>query len=79
MCFQGLYPASHGIIDNSMYDTASGKLFKVGRNTSLEPFWWEKEPVRINSFKIVGQITSSGYTARVYIHAFFYDLPNKIP
>lgn len=55
ICFQGLYPASHGIIDNSMYDTASGKLFKVGRNVSLEPFWWEKEPVSISTFRIVSE------------------------
>ena len=45
--FQGLYPESHGIIDNNMYDMNIGKRFYLGSNTSSDPRWWGGEPVSI--------------------------------
>ncbi|XP_035215665.1 ectonucleotide pyrophosphatase/phosphodiesterase family member 3-like isoform X2 [Stegodyphus dumicola] len=47
----GLNPPSHGIIDNSMYDPFTRKLFKVGKPETLESFWWEKEPIWITAEK----------------------------
>ncbi|CAK8697231.1 unnamed protein product [Clavelina lepadiformis] len=41
----GLYPESHGIIDNSMYDHEFGAAFKVGRTEAFKPRWWGGEPI----------------------------------
>ncbi|XP_053394488.1 uncharacterized protein LOC123525750 isoform X2 [Mercenaria mercenaria] len=41
----GLYPESHGIIDNNMYDMEIGKRFYLGSNTSGDPRWWGGEPI----------------------------------
>ncbi|XP_029649912.1 uncharacterized protein LOC115223464 [Octopus sinensis] len=38
----GLYPESHGIIDEEMYDPGQNKSFT---STSSEPFWWGGEPI----------------------------------
>lgn len=45
MPLQGLYPESHGIIDNNMYDHEIGKRFYLGSETSADPRWWGGEPV----------------------------------
>ncbi|XP_060581540.1 uncharacterized protein LOC132738125 isoform X2 [Ruditapes philippinarum] len=41
----GLYPESHGIIDNNMYDINIGKRFYLGSETSSDPRWWGGEPI----------------------------------
>lgn len=41
----GLYPESHGIIDNNMYDMEIGKRFYLGSDTSADPRWWRGEPI----------------------------------
>jgi len=45
MIFQGLYPESHGIIDNNMYDYSIGSLFGMGKKNASDPRWWGGEPV----------------------------------
>ncbi|GFW51106.1 hypothetical protein TNCV_3593881 [Trichonephila clavipes] len=47
----GLYPPSHGIIDNFMIDPETGKVFKLSSNSTMEPFWWEKEPIWVSAEK----------------------------
>ncbi|XP_054709954.1 venom phosphodiesterase-like [Uloborus diversus] len=47
----GLNPASHGIIDNQMYDPKKGQRFKVGESSMLAPYWWEKEPIWLTAMK----------------------------
>ncbi|GFS38436.1 hypothetical protein NPIL_423301, partial [Nephila pilipes] len=47
----GLYPSSHGIIDNFMIDPKTEKQFKIGTNSSVESFWWEKEPIWVSAEK----------------------------
>eukprot|EP00188_Purpureofilum_apyrenoidigerum_P004653 Plantae.Rhodophyta-Purpureofilum_apyrenoidigerum.ctg5413.p1 GENE.Plantae.Rhodophyta-Purpureofilum_apyrenoidigerum.ctg5413~~Plantae.Rhodophyta-Purpureofilum_apyrenoidigerum.ctg5413.p1 ORF type:complete len:466 (-),score=67.44 Plantae.Rhodophyta-Purpureofilum_apyrenoidigerum.ctg5413:295-1692(-) len=39
----GLYPAWHGIVDNNMYDKATGKSFSVKNHK--DPQWWHGEPI----------------------------------
>ena len=40
--YQGLYPESHGIVDNNFYD----KILKDSFNLSTkDPKWWLGEPV----------------------------------
>ena len=42
---QGLYPESHGIIDNSMYDpTVSKEMFSLKSDVMHDPKWWQGEP-----------------------------------
>lgn len=46
--FQGLYPESHGIVDNSMYDEKINETFMLyGGNAEVRsnPAWWGGEPV----------------------------------
>ncbi|XP_014666537.1 PREDICTED: venom phosphodiesterase 2-like [Priapulus caudatus] len=41
----GLYPESHGIIDNNMYDPEFGASFSLGSPESYKNRWWQGEPV----------------------------------
>lgn len=54
----GLNPPSHGIVDNNMYDSANGKLFKLRDFTPIEPFWFKKEPLWATAEK-QGMVTAS--------------------
>jgi predicted AlkP superfamily pyrophosphatase or phosphodiesterase len=40
MIFQGLYPESHGIIDNNMYDDSIGSLFGMGKKNASDPTYY---------------------------------------
>jgi len=61
---QGLYPESHGIIDNTMYDHEHEEEFSLGSEESFHPFWWGGEPV-------ISEITSNNCVKlkRCIIHA----------
>lgn len=41
----GLYPESHGIIDNNMYDVYLNKNFSLSSNEKFDPKWWNGQPV----------------------------------
>ncbi|KFQ25589.1 Ectonucleotide pyrophosphatase/phosphodiesterase family member 3, partial [Merops nubicus] len=41
----GLYPESHGIIDNNMYDVALDKHFSLSGTEKFKPSWWKGQPV----------------------------------
>ncbi|NWQ74316.1 ENPP3 phosphodiesterase, partial [Columbina picui] len=41
----GLYPESHGIIDNSMYDVNLNKHFSLSGTETSNPSWWKGEPI----------------------------------
>ncbi|XP_071546303.1 venom phosphodiesterase 2-like [Panulirus ornatus] len=41
----GLYPESHGIIGNEMYDPETNKTFKPVEHNSRSPHWWQGEPI----------------------------------
>ncbi|XP_058527125.1 ectonucleotide pyrophosphatase/phosphodiesterase family member 3 isoform X2 [Ochotona princeps] len=41
----GLYPESHGIIDNNMYDVNLNKNFSLSSTEKNEPTWWHGQPV----------------------------------
>lgn len=43
---QGLWPESHGVVDNKMYDPEFKTLFTLGNKESTKSRWWEAEPVR---------------------------------
>lgn len=42
--YQGLYPESHGIIANKMFDPKTKRMFKM---SSIESEWWGGEPLWI--------------------------------
>ena len=47
--YTGLYPESHGIVANAMYDPVRNAAF---RKWSKETFWWEGgEPIWITAEK----------------------------
>ncbi|NWH81699.1 ENPP3 phosphodiesterase, partial [Piaya cayana] len=41
----GLYPESHGIIDNSMYDVNLNKHFSLASTEKFQPSWWSGQPI----------------------------------
>ncbi|NWV66391.1 ENPP3 phosphodiesterase, partial [Malurus elegans] len=41
----GLYPESHGIIDNNMYDVNLNAHFSLSGEEKFKPAWWKGEPV----------------------------------
>jgi len=43
---QGLYPESHGIVDNEFYDPEFGEMFNYGGRNDSDNRWWLGEPVR---------------------------------
>lgn len=43
--FQGLYPESHGIVGNSMYDPVFDATFTLRGQEKLNHRWWGGQPV----------------------------------
>ncbi|KAM6181865.1 ectonucleotide pyrophosphatase/phosphodiesterase family member 3 [Erethizon dorsatum] len=41
----GLYPESHGIIDNNMYDVNLNKNFSLSSKEKNNPAWWSGQPI----------------------------------
>ncbi|KAM9234433.1 ectonucleotide pyrophosphatase/phosphodiesterase family member 3 [Dugong dugon] len=41
----GLYPESHGIIDNNMYDVNLNMNFSVSSKEKEDPAWWSGQPI----------------------------------
>uniref|UniRef100_A0A8C6R4P5 Ectonucleotide pyrophosphatase/phosphodiesterase family member 3 n=1 Tax=Nannospalax galili TaxID=1026970 RepID=A0A8C6R4P5_NANGA len=41
----GLYPESHGIIDNNMYDVNFNKNFSLSSAEKNNPAWWNGQPI----------------------------------
>lgn len=44
---QGLYPESHGIVDNKMYDVNHNTFFSLKTNEKYQAYWYHGEPVRM--------------------------------
>ena len=47
---QGLYPESHGIVDNKMYDVRFRRQYRLGSPETSKAEWYGGEPVRSASF-----------------------------
>ncbi|CAK8697234.1 unnamed protein product, partial [Clavelina lepadiformis] len=45
----GLYPESHGIIDNKMWDHKLQEEFRLGNEESFNPVWWGGEPIWVTT------------------------------
>ncbi|XP_061479840.1 ectonucleotide pyrophosphatase/phosphodiesterase family member 3 isoform X2 [Rhineura floridana] len=41
----GLFPESHGIIDNNMYDVELNQNFSLSSSTKSNPAWWSGQPI----------------------------------
>ena len=55
---QGMYPESHGIVGNTIYDPElPGRKFKLGKPESLQPEWWIGEPVWHTVRKMVNNVS----------------------
>ncbi|KAK3577563.1 hypothetical protein CHS0354_026532, partial [Potamilus streckersoni] len=54
----GLYPESHGIVGNSMYDPVINQSFSLGSTVASNPAWWQGEPLWITA-KNQGKRTAS--------------------
>ncbi|KAG7222733.1 hypothetical protein INR49_026342 [Caranx melampygus] len=47
----GLYPESHGIVDNKMYDVKGNIFFSLKTNEKFNPEWYSGEPVWITAIR----------------------------
>ncbi|KAK1889066.1 Ectonucleotide pyrophosphatase/phosphodiesterase family member 1, partial [Dissostichus eleginoides] len=47
----GLYPESHGIVDNKMYDVNLNAFFSLKTDEKLNPKWYQGEPVWITAMR----------------------------
>uniref|UniRef100_H2YLL8 SMB domain-containing protein n=1 Tax=Ciona savignyi TaxID=51511 RepID=H2YLL8_CIOSA len=45
----GLYPESHGIVSNTMYDHDHQEKFNIGNPNDFHPFWWGGEPIWVTT------------------------------
>jgi predicted AlkP superfamily pyrophosphatase or phosphodiesterase len=41
----GLYPESHGIINNNFYDPVFNESFSLKESVQIQPKWWEAEMI----------------------------------
>lgn len=47
-CFlKGLYPESHGIVDNKIYDVTRNASFSLRAAEKSNPSWYQGEPVSV--------------------------------
>lgn len=55
----GLYPAHHGIINNIMFDAASGYFFRYNQAPSVgDSRWWGGEPIWVTAIRQGGNAAS---------------------
>ena len=48
----GLYPAHHGIVNNTFMDAVTGRIFVYNqRSAALDPRWWGGEPIWITAVR----------------------------
>ncbi|PVD23081.1 hypothetical protein C0Q70_16343 [Pomacea canaliculata] len=47
----GLYPESHGIVDNDMFDIGMQKAFSIYSSTKSDPRWWHGDPIWLTAQK----------------------------
>ncbi|TRZ01215.1 hypothetical protein DNTS_014154 [Danionella cerebrum] len=47
----GLYPESHGIVDNKMYDALRNASFSLRAEEKFNPLWYQGEPVWVTAMK----------------------------
>lgn len=47
----GLYPESHGIVDNKMYDVNQNAFFSLKTNEKFNPKWYQGEPVWLTAMR----------------------------
>ncbi|KAM9703979.1 ectonucleotide pyrophosphatase/phosphodiesterase family member 1 isoform 2-T2 [Menidia menidia] len=47
----GLYPESHGIVDNKMYDVTRNSFFSLKTNEKFNSNWYQGEPVWITAMR----------------------------
>ncbi|XP_041661179.1 ectonucleotide pyrophosphatase/phosphodiesterase family member 1 isoform X2 [Cheilinus undulatus] len=47
----GLYPESHGIVDNKMYDVTHNAFFSLKTDEKFSPKWYQGEPVWLTAMR----------------------------
>lgn len=83
----GLYPGNHGLIENNMWDPATGKTFSLGDRSAVEdPMWWGGEPIWITAQKqglIAGAFFFPGTETAImgmrprYFRPYDVEIPNE--
>jgi predicted AlkP superfamily pyrophosphatase or phosphodiesterase len=47
----GLYPSSHGIVSNNIWDDTIGQRFTMSAETAKDPRWWGGEPLWVTAIR----------------------------
>uniref|UniRef100_A0A672UL67 Ectonucleotide pyrophosphatase/phosphodiesterase 3 n=1 Tax=Strigops habroptila TaxID=2489341 RepID=A0A672UL67_STRHB len=68
----GLYPESHGIIDNSIYDVDLNKHFSLSSTEKFNPSWWKGQPVWLTA--MYQNLKAGTFFWPVFIEPDFYTL-----
>ncbi|KAG7154958.1 Ectonucleotide pyrophosphatase/phosphodiesterase family member 2-like [Homarus americanus] len=71
----GLYPESHGIIGNEMYDPITKKNFKPTESTSKSSAWWQGEPIWNTATKQVLDWLTLPEEERPHIIMVYFEQP----
>ncbi|MDP4943962.1 MAG: ectonucleotide pyrophosphatase/phosphodiesterase [Alishewanella sp.] len=83
----GLHPEKHGIVDNSIYDPATGRMFALSKSEEVgDGFWWQGEPIWITAErqgKMAATYFYPGTEAEInglrpsYWFPYEHDTPNR--
>uniref|UniRef100_A0A3Q3D1I5 Ectonucleotide pyrophosphatase/phosphodiesterase 2 n=1 Tax=Hippocampus comes TaxID=109280 RepID=A0A3Q3D1I5_HIPCM len=71
----GLYPESHGIVGNSMYDPVFDATFTLRSREKLNHRWWGGQPIWITALK-QGVKASSFFWPVPYVYAMHFEQPD---
>uniref|UniRef100_A0A8C4GXL9 SMB domain-containing protein n=1 Tax=Dicentrarchus labrax TaxID=13489 RepID=A0A8C4GXL9_DICLA len=71
----GLYPESHGIIGNSMYDPAFDATFTLRSREKLSHRWWGGQPIWITALK-QGVKAATFFWPVPYVYAMHSEQPD---
>uniref|UniRef100_A0A3P9LKQ4 Ectonucleotide pyrophosphatase/phosphodiesterase 2 n=1 Tax=Oryzias latipes TaxID=8090 RepID=A0A3P9LKQ4_ORYLA len=71
----GLYPESHGIIGNSMYDPQFDAFFNLRSQEKLNHRWWGGQPIWITAVK-QGVKAATFFWPVPYVYAMHFEQPD---
>uniref|UniRef100_A0A672M638 SMB domain-containing protein n=1 Tax=Sinocyclocheilus grahami TaxID=75366 RepID=A0A672M638_SINGR len=77
----GLYPESHGIVDNKMYDVTRNASFSLRADEKFNPAWYQGEPVsicthmKLKNQSIFCSVVKHSKSKDILSFSFFRNIP----
>ncbi|GAB1294988.1 Ectonucleotide pyrophosphatase/phosphodiesterase family member 1 [Apodemus speciosus] len=73
----GLYPESHGIIDNKMYDPIMNASFSLKSKEKFNPLWYKGQPIWVTANQRSSPAHTSGQDQTLGTDGILPDIPQK--